>query len=685
MGKAVQVSLLAFVAFSLTQAQTRPNAALIIGGYQTDDQGTILTDGVELFGCEHGKSIQVKPYPNQIGFAGATYTDEHGVVVCGGYTCLNYVCSNGGDTACHTFQPDEWTPFEPMKLGRFDFNLGYWPNKNDTMDPNARNLITFGYTMESEIYNSKGSGTWENYFVTDTRTLSQDCVVFNEDDGFFYHIMDEVTQIDPANGVTRTLGEVPDSLKDPGHCAIMKFSGQTGIFTKYGFWYNINLRKWEQKHEAPYHPWAAMSNTMYTWRGLPTIFGNPICAIDGTCVNQRVVQYDPKQDDWITIGTTDHNRLYFDVVEVPAEYCDNYAEPDGKWNWHTGNMRIDKMQWEPFNQLPPPKKSPKVADTKRHARQSSNRPNAAVIIGGYTIYSEDPRPTDVVELFGCEDAETDTISLLPFPRETYLGAAEYMWDAQKGHQLLYCGGYTCYDDVCGLDDHCYVYDPQTGKWDDGNQFPRLMQPRYSHMMDMLPNWNTSDPNDMGLITYGYHYDSEIFNWTSMQWENYYEVDQKFFSTDCVVYNEEDNSLYTIMNDIVKVDMSTAQKTVLAEAPPELRRPGQCSLIYKDGIPGILTKYGFVYNLYSRMWEVTHEPPYHPAATLPNAIWPLNGKATVFGNPVCDIDGDCKWIRVIDYNAKKDQWNNLGTLALTRRYETVVEVPQEFCDLALARQ
>ena len=35
-------------------AQTRPEAALIIGGYDQSEQGSLVTDVVELVGCENG-------------------------------------------------------------------------------------------------------------------------------------------------------------------------------------------------------------------------------------------------------------------------------------------------------------------------------------------------------------------------------------------------------------------------------------------------------------------------------------------------------------------------------------------------------------------------------------------------------------------------------------------------------
>ncbi len=70
-------------------------------------------------------------------------------------------------------------------------------------------------------------------------------------------------------------------------------------------------------------------------QGKPTLFGNPYC--DETtfeCLNQEVIQYDPEEDTWKSLGLMSEPRVFPTVIEVPASFCDVYqtgsttADPD---------------------------------------------------------------------------------------------------------------------------------------------------------------------------------------------------------------------------------------------------------------------------------------------------------------------------------------------------------------------
>ena len=331
------------------------------------------------------------------------------------------------------------------------------------------------------------------------------------------------------------------------------------------------MRVWEQKHEPPFHPWGFESNQMYTWRGLPTIFGNPICDTNEECDYKRIVQYSPDRDEWINIGEAMFSRRFFDLIPVPAEFCDNFIAP--------GSKVAEESKYQPYNLLPP-----------LEAPKQMTGQNAALIIGGFTQFGEDPRVSDVVELFGCDGVETDTIALAPFPKDTYLPAGAH-WMENGKHMIAVCGGYHCFDNACALERECYTYSPETNTWD--NSMANLVMPRYAHFMHLMPNLNTSDPNDENLSVYGYHLETEIYDHLgSGQWEIYFNKTDRVFSVDCVVYNEDDGYIYAIANQVIRIDPQTGDGRVLTTPPEALLRPGRCAKATINGMPGLLTRWGF---------------------------------------------------------------------------------------------
>ncbi len=67
----------------------------------------------------------------------------------------------------------------------------------------------------------------------------------------------------------------------------------------------------------------------------PTVFGSPVCDDnDFECDLQEVIQYDPEEDTWISLGLMSEPRVFPTVIEVPASFCDIYdtgsttADPD---------------------------------------------------------------------------------------------------------------------------------------------------------------------------------------------------------------------------------------------------------------------------------------------------------------------------------------------------------------------
>ena len=78
---------------------------------------------------------------------------------------------------------------------------------------------------------------------------------------------------------------------------------------------------WFKKAAPPYFQTTTNPNNMYTFRGLPTIFGSPTCNDNGFCATNRVIQYDPVADEWSYMADMSTARLYHEVIEVPRSFC----------------------------------------------------------------------------------------------------------------------------------------------------------------------------------------------------------------------------------------------------------------------------------------------------------------------------------------------------------------------------
>ena len=49
----------------------------------------------------------------------------------------------------------------------------------------------------------------------------------------------------------------------------------SGIFIRYGHFYNLVNNQWEKYNLHPYDPLVTFPNAMFSFRGKPTVFGNP--------------------------------------------------------------------------------------------------------------------------------------------------------------------------------------------------------------------------------------------------------------------------------------------------------------------------------------------------------------------------------------------------------------------------
>ena len=247
------------------------------------------------------------------------------VLMCGGVACpskTGVACYN--EDACY-----EWRPHYPQFMNhstltrpRFAFMLAEYPNIDEPSNPDPV-PIALGEIAMSDIYNP-GTGQWSEYQeLPSSQWFSTRC--FIDYQGAFYFVDENVYKVDPATWNSQLVAPVPQSLvaeRPMGKCAGLTIDGDPGIFTPYGYWFNINTKEWHVRAFPPYTTIHALPNAMWSFRGLPTIFGHTKCDDNAVCDNSLVFQYHPHIDEWVQIGTMNSRRSH-EVVEVPGDFCDN--------------------------------------------------------------------------------------------------------------------------------------------------------------------------------------------------------------------------------------------------------------------------------------------------------------------------------------------------------------------------
>jgi len=166
---------------------------------------------------------------------------------------------------------------------------------------------------------------------------------------------------------------------------------------------------------------------MFSFRGKPTVFGNPECNLDFECPLTEVLQYDPATDKWESLGSLSKQRIAAEIVEVPISFCEYFREPP---------LPTD----EPLD---------------------PSEMTAALLVGGYIGQGFGGRLLSDVEIFGCglDDAG---IVVEPLPGPTSRVAGIYIQESPGDLGLvLICGGevpcpdgsFTC---PLVLDDSCFT-------------------------------------------------------------------------------------------------------------------------------------------------------------------------------------------------------------------------------------
>ena len=220
---------------------------------------------------------------------------------------------------------------------------------------------------------------------------------------------------------------------------------------------------WHRLQPAPFRAITTMPTTsIWSYQGLPTIFGHPTCDDDGVCPMTDVVQFDPVANEWSSIGNLNEPTLWNAFIEVPASFCLGLEAPEDK------------------------KKPPVVPNENKTSiirKTERDSDSVALIIGGLDLGYEGSGPaasTAFVELYGC-DGGRNPVS--PFPARVRETAATYVpADGNEVDYVLVCGGYQCprSDPGClDLSGDCYAWFPSTNAWEPAES---LVQPRRDHIL-----------------------------------------------------------------------------------------------------------------------------------------------------------------------------------------------------------
>jgi len=99
-----------------------------------------------------------------------------------------------------------------------------------------------------------------------------------------------------------------------------------GLFLSNGYWFNLKELSW--KRLAPPPPTAESateSHSLFSFGGKPTLFGSAQCngnAERRRCPLTKVIQFDPTENEWKTLGQMLQQRTLHEVIEVPISFCE---------------------------------------------------------------------------------------------------------------------------------------------------------------------------------------------------------------------------------------------------------------------------------------------------------------------------------------------------------------------------
>ena len=429
--------------------------------------------------------------------------------VCGGYHCVGSDC--GLDSICYRWEPDFGAFVEESSLvrPRWVFMMTTeFADMNDTVitDPVP---MAIGFEQMTEVYNPI-TKAWRDYMdLPEPTWFGLHCLIAYED--MLYYINTHVEVVDPTTWNHTVLTEVPQALAAPTKCVGVEIGGSPGIFTRFGYWFNLDTLLWEAKASPQYEIIVPPENSMWSFRGRPTIFGHPKCDAAGDCINVDVIQYDPIADEWGSIGAMNRTRRFMEVIEVPGDFCDAIV-----------HVTTD---------VPPTTTGIDDTTTSRFTTPDPLRDNAALIIGGYwSVPGAEVPMLDSVEIVGCTGADPSAMELAPFPRGVYQAGGAFVDDNGGGHVFV-CGGLHCEGSTCLDSEICYKWRPLIGIF---NPDSTMVEVRVSHIIAQIQNLD--EPAEGRVpVAIGGHDLSEVYG-SDGDWSIYRSLptESNWNSANCLV-------------------------------------------------------------------------------------------------------------------------------------------------------
>ncbi len=279
------------------------------------------------------------------------------VVVCGGYKCEEAMCQ-GVTNMCYSLETngqqggETWLPFANMSIYRWNHLLTEQPlvaSQENGVDADSNpHLIAMGYMAQSEYYDEESESFLPYQSSPGLNWLTVNCLT--EFEGEIFNMGRTLEVLDPMEWEVREeLEQVPQPLYSPGRCCGTNIGGESGIFTRKGFFYNLDQGEFQavrdttcrpylntvsnsiefslcihpQVSAPPHLPVTQAVNSLYSYGGVPHLFGSPVCTAspDVSCSNSLILAYNPDRDLWDPVGEMLLPRRDHTVIEVPAEFC----------------------------------------------------------------------------------------------------------------------------------------------------------------------------------------------------------------------------------------------------------------------------------------------------------------------------------------------------------------------------
>ena len=292
-------------------------------------------------------------------------------------------------------------------------------------------------------------------------------------------------------------------------------------------------------------------NSMWSFQGKPTIFGNPTCDEDFRCSFSEVIQFDLASNTWEVLGNMLRSRRYHEVIEVPVSVCEDFTS--------TLTPPITTEEPSPFDVT------------------------AALLIGGFNPDREGGNILNEVEVFGCPNP----VSIPSYPFNTYFPGATFVRDENDGHVLV-CGGFECNEEMigCFVSKQCYTWEPQSNSWQPAAPLPEMS---WNHLLTQIPKPTQPDESLSPVIIGSYANASLIYNSNEDAWEEYLDLPQgrPWISSGCLL--QYDGLIYSIWESLLVLDPSAdPDENTFAfseedPVPSPFATPGKCAIIQEDEV------------------------------------------------------------------------------------------------------